>query len=129
MRGFPDDPEPPAAQASGMKKLTALALAAVAAFVLAGQATPRSSGVTTVRVVMHDPGCHWFAVGRAYRTTLAVTGPASLLNQDETTLRVTGAKRVVLAKVGHRVALGRGVYAITMVGQAPDDKHLKLVVR
>ena len=112
-----------------MKKLATLILAAVAALALAGQAAPRGSAVTTVRVVMHDPGCHWFAVGHAYRTTLAVTGPASLLNQDETTLRVKGATQVVLAKVGHRVALGRGVYAITMVGQAPDDNHLKLVVR
>jgi hypothetical protein len=31
--------------------------------------------------------------------------------------------------VGKTLLLGKGTYAITMVGQAPDDNHLKLVVR
>jgi hypothetical protein len=83
---------------------------------------------TTVTIAMHDPGCHWFLVGSKYTKTLSVTGPVSLLNVDEATLRIAGASGVKLDRVGHRLALAKGVYHITMVGQAPDDNHLLLTI-
>ena len=33
-----------------------------------------------------------------------------------------------LDAVGKKITLARGTYKITMVGQASDDNHLKLVV-
>ena len=75
-----------------------------------------------------DPGCHWFSVGGAYKTTLSVKGPIKLRNLDEAALKVAGPAGTKLDGVGKQIALGRGVYHITMVGQAPDDNHLKLVV-
>jgi len=82
----------------------------------------------TVTVVMHDPGCHWFAVGKAFKTSLSVKGPVSLRNVDEATLKVVGPHGTKLDRVGQQLHLGRGVYHITMVGQAPDDNHLTLKV-
>jgi hypothetical protein len=115
-----------------MKKLL-VALAAVSLLSLgAGQAFARPSthhSVATVRVVMHDPGCHWFAVGTSFQKSLTVAGPVKLVNWDEATLIVKSAHGTVYAKVGKTIALGHGTYAITMVKQAPDDNHLKLVVR
>jgi hypothetical protein len=112
-----------------MKKLI-LILMAVAALVLAGAqalAAP-SHSATKVTVVMRDPGCHWFAVGKTFKTTLAVKGPVSLVNYDEAALRIVGPTGVKRDPVGKSITLGRGVYKITMVGQAPDDNHLKLTV-
>jgi hypothetical protein len=84
---------------------------------------------TKVTVVMHDPGCHWFSVGGAFKTKLAVKGPAKLQNVDEAALKIVGAGAARRVAVGKTVLLGKGTYAITMVGQAPDDNHLRLVVR
>jgi hypothetical protein len=58
-----------------------------------------------------------------------VKGPARLLNVDEAALRVVGHGTTARVAVGKTVLLAKGSYAITMVGQAPDDNHLKLVVR
>jgi hypothetical protein len=114
-----------------MKALT-LSIAVTALLVLgASQALARPShaqATKTVNVVMHDPGCHSFAVGSAYKTTLSVKGPVELRNLDEAALKVAGAKGTKLDGVGKQLVLARGVYHITMVGQAPDDNHLKLVV-
>jgi nitrous oxidase accessory protein NosD len=112
-----------------MKALT-LTIAAMALLALgATQALARpSQAAKTVTIVMHDPGCHWFSVGSAYKTTLSVKGPIELRNLDEATLKVAGHGGTKLDRVGKQLALGRGVYHITMVGQAPDDNHLKLVV-
>jgi hypothetical protein len=87
-------------------------------------------GQTTkvVTVAMHDPGCHWFFTAGAFRKTMTVKGPVALLNQDEAALRVVGPAGVKRDPVGKKLLLGRGVYRITMVGQAPDDNTLKLVV-
>jgi hypothetical protein len=115
-----------------MKALTIFLAAAALLTLGATQALARPShaGATkTVTVVMHDPGCHWFSVGSAYKTTLAVNGPVKLRNLDEATLKVAGPAGTKLDAVGKQIALARGVYHITMVGQAPDDNHLKLVVR
>jgi hypothetical protein len=114
-----------------MKTLTiSIAIAALLALG-ASQALARPShaqATKTVNVVMHDPGCHWFSVGSAYKTTLSVKGPIKLRNLDEAALKVAGSAGTKLDGVGKQIALGRGVYHITMVGQAPDDNHLKLVV-
>lgn len=105
---------------------TLIAATALAALTLVASASAQAP--TTVRVVMHDPHCHWFAVGSGYRTTLSVKGPARLSNEDEATLLVAGPTGVRKDGVGKQLTLGRGVYRITMVGQASDDNHLKLVV-
>jgi hypothetical protein len=111
-----------------MKKLI-LTLAAVAALGAGAQALAAPShSATKVTVVMRDPGCHWFAVGKTFKTTLAVKGPVSLVNYDEAALRIVGPTGVKRDPVGKSITLGRGVYKITMVGQAPDDNHLKLTV-
>lgn len=114
-----------------MKTLTISLTAAALLALGATQALARPSHATatrTVMVVMHDPGCHWFAVGGAYKTTLSVKGPIKLRNLDEAALKIAGPAGAKLDAVGKQVVLGRGVYHITMVGQAPDDNHLKLVV-
>jgi len=114
-----------------MKKIAVLYLAIALLAVGAGQAFARSTHATPtkVTVVMHDPGCHWFSVNGAFKTKLAVKGSAKLLNVDESALKVVGAGTVRRVALGKTVLLGKGTYAITMVGQAPDDNHLKLVVR
>ena len=114
-----------------MKKVAVLYLAVALLAFGAGQAfaRPAHAAATKVTVVMHDPGCHWFSVNGAFKTKLAVNGPAKLLNVDEATLKVANASSVEKVGVGKTVLLGKGSYTITMVGQAPDDNHLKLVVR
>jgi hypothetical protein len=94
----------------------------------AAGATHRAQTVKTVTVVMHDPGCHWFSAAGTFKTKLTVHGPVALANLDDASLMVMGPKGMVLDKVGKKVMLARGTYRITMVGQAPDDNHLKLVV-
>src|SRR5579871_4572933 len=114
-----------------MKKVSVLYLAVALLAFGTGQAfahPTHAAAATKVTVVMHDPGCHWFSVGGAFKTKLAVTGPAKVLNTDEATLHVTGSA-VRRIPVGRTVLLGKGTYTITMAGQAPDDNHLKLVVR
>jgi hypothetical protein len=95
----------------------------------AGQAAAQhAQAAKTVTVVMHDPGCHWFSTGGKFTTSLTVHGPVALANFDEATLAVNGPKGLQLDKVGKKVMLARGTYRITMVGQAADDNHLKLIV-
>ena len=114
-----------------MKKIAMLYLAVALLAFGSGQAFAHSTHATAtkVTVVMHDPGCHWFSVNGAYKTRLAVNGPAKLLNIDEAAIKVVGAGTTRRVAIGKTVLLGKGTYAITMVGQAPDDNHLKLVVR
>ena len=104
--------------------------------------------VTKVTIVMHDPGCHWFSVGGKLKTKLVVAGPARLLNVDgalttqlavggagwvlnvgEAALKIVAAGATRRVGIGKTMLLGPGTYAITMIGQAADDNHLKLVVR
>ena len=117
-----------------MKKLVMLVAVAVCAIGIsvsaAGATSPKTAASPkTVTVAMHDPGCHWFLVAGKYTKTLSVAGPVSLLNVDEATIKVAGPAGLKLERVGHRLSLAHGTYHITMVGQAPDDNHLKLVVR
>lgn len=113
-------------------KLVALSVAAAAAAALAGGqafAHPaQAHQVKTLQIVMHDPGCHWFQIGGKYKVAAAVRGPVKLWNVDEAALKVAGAGKTRLIPVGKQLLVGRGHYVITMVGQAPDDNHLKLSV-
>lgn len=111
-----------------MKKLI-LTFAAVLAAAVAGSGNATTTTARTVTVAMHDPGCHWFLVGGAYKKSLSVSGPVSLVNFDEAALRVVGPSGLKLDPVGEKLTLGRGVYHITMVKQATDDNHLVLTVR
>jgi hypothetical protein len=89
----------------------------------------RTAPVQTVRIVMHDPGCHWFQTSTGIARTLRVNGNlVKLVNQDEAALKIIGTSETTVEKVGGNVRLGSGTYRITMVGQKPDDNHLKLVV-
>jgi hypothetical protein len=82
----------------------------------------------TLTVAMHDPGCHWFQVGRSYKKSLALSGPVNLRNSDEAALKVAGSNGVQNDRVGQQLYLAPGSYRITMVGQAPDDNTLHLTV-
>ena len=100
-----------------------LALAAGQAVAAAGH-----SSVKTVTVAMHDPGCHWFSAGGKFVKTLKVKGPVALANYDEAALKVAGPSGLNRVAVGKKITLGHGAYTIKMVGQAPDDNTLRLVV-
>jgi len=113
-----------------MKILTALTtflliVGAAAMFSMSAVA----AGPKTVTVVMRDPGCHWFSVNGKFQKSLSVAGPVSLFNVDEAALKIVGPHGAKLDPVGKKLALAHGTYHITMVGQAPDDNHLLLVVR
>jgi hypothetical protein len=82
-----------------------------------------------VRVVMRDPGCHWFQVGSKFKTNLAVSGGAAkLTNYDEAALKIKAAGVHKHVNVGRAIALTAGRYTITMVDQASDDNTLHLTV-
>lgn len=97
--------------------------------------TSTSAAPTRLVVAMHDPGCHWFYLGggpshRKYATTVTRTGPVALVNLDEAALKIAGPGGTKTDRVGATVTLtAKGVYRITMVGQEPDDNHLKLTVK
>jgi hypothetical protein len=113
-----------------MKKIAVFLVSALLLALGAGQAFASTSAHApkTVTVAMHDPGCHSFLAGGKFTTKMTVAGPVNLANFDEKTLKVSGSHGVQLEKVGGKLLLGHGVYKITMVGQAPDDNHLVLVV-
>jgi hypothetical protein len=109
---------------------TLVVLAAGLLALAAGQAlaAARHSSVKTVTVAMHDPGCHWFSVGGKFVKTLKVRGPVALANYDEAALKIAGPSGLKRDAVGKKITLGHDAYTITMVGQAPDDNTLRLVV-
>jgi hypothetical protein len=83
----------------------------------------------TLKIAMHDPGCHWFKVGGKYTKTATVKGRVRLVNLDEAALKVASRHQMRHIPVGKSIVVGRGHYVIMMVGQAPDDNYLKLSVR
>lgn len=87
------------------------------------QASPK-----TLKVVMHDPGCHWFLVHGKVTKQASVRGPIRLQNLDEAKLRIASRAQLRFIPVGKSIVLGRGHYVVMMVGQAPDDNYLKLAV-
>jgi hypothetical protein len=107
---------------------TLILIAAVS--VTAGEAlATNAKAPSTLKVVMHDPGCHWFAVGGKFALKASVAGPVKVTNLDEATLKVTGNGVTKKIPVGETLLVTHGRYVITMVGQAPDDNHLKLTVK
>jgi uncharacterized protein (DUF2345 family) len=114
-----------------MRKFLFIICLALASSALGAQAlaAPHARAAKTVTVAMRDPGCHWFLVGHKYLKSLTVTGPVHLRNFDEAALKVSGPAGVALDRVGKQITLVPGAYHITMVGQAPDDNHLTLVVK
>lgn len=122
-------------------KISLLALGAAAAICAAvvggvfgtGRAlatTPHHTAVKTVRIVMHDPGCHWFMVhGKYAKTDTVKSNRVRLLDQDVGALKVASRNGMRHIPVGKSIVVGRGNYVIMMVGQAPDDNYLKLTVR
>ena len=130
-----------------MHKRVTLKLSAAAAALLAiaslGAACGSSASVTPaatagaakaakprlVSIVMADPGCHWFHVAGKNQKRLVVHGATAFRNLDEAALVVKRAGSVSQIAVGKTLTVSKpGTYQITMVGQAPDDNHLKLVV-
>lgn len=115
-----------------MKILAAISV--IAALALgAGQAlaagSHHSAASKTLKVVMHDPGCHWFRVHGKDVKTASMAGPIRLQNLDEAALKVASSTKVRRVHVGSSIVLARGHYVVMMVGQAPDDNYLKLTVR
>jgi hypothetical protein len=115
-----------------MKILAALSM--VLALALgAGQAlaagTHHSSTPRTLKVVMHDPGCHWFLVHGNVTKTASVIGPIRLQNLDENTLKVASRTKMRFVPIRGSIVITRGSYVVMMVGQAVDDNYLKLTVR
>ena len=116
-------------------KLATLSLA-VAAIVCAGAfgtgqalATTHPTAPKTLRIVMHDPGCHWFKIqGKLTRTATVNAAHVRLVDLDEAALKVASRQGMRHIPVGKSIVVGRGNYVIMMVGQAPDDNYLKLTV-
>ena len=91
--------------------------------------THHAAAPKTLKIVMHDPGCHWFQVGTKFTKTATANGAIRLVNLDEATLKVNSGHGVQRIAVGKSLLVRSGHYAITMVHQASDDNHLKLTVR
>ncbi len=103
----------------------ALALGGGQAFAASSshQASPK-----TLKVVMADPGCHWFLVHGKHAKTASVHGSIRIQNLDEAKLKVASRSKLRFIPVGRSIILGRGNYVVMMVGQATDDNYLKLRV-
>jgi len=113
-----------------MKILTALLVAALVFG--GGQALAARSShqpIRTLKVVMHDPGCHWFLVHGKFAVTSSVAGPIRLQDFDEAALKVVSRTTARRVSIGKAIVLTRGDYVVMMVGQAVDDNYLKLTVR
>jgi hypothetical protein len=88
-----------------------------------------ATAAKTLKIVMHDPGCHWFLRGGKLTKTATVNGRVRLVDLDEAALKVAARSGARYIKVGKSVVVGRGKYVIMMVGQASDDNYLSLTVR
>lgn len=114
-------------------KILAIPVLAAALALGAGQALAAQSShqhsMKTLKVVMHDPGCHWFLVHGKPSLTASVKGPIRLQNLDEATLKVASHTKLRYVHVGRSIRVARGHYVVMMVGQAVDDNYLKLTVR
>ena len=92
--------------------------------------TSHHATTKTVKIVMHDPGCHSFMVhGKYAKTDTLKANRVKLVNQDEAALKVASRHGMKHIAVGKSLVVGHGSYVIMMVGQAPDDNYLKLTVR
>jgi hypothetical protein len=114
-----------------MKIVTAALLAALVfggGQALAARSHPHHA-IRTLKVVMHDPGCHWFLVHGKVTKKANVKGPIRLKDLDENTLKIASRTKMRYVRVGKSIVLRRGHYVVMMVGQAVDDNYLKLTVR
>ena len=117
-------------------KISLLALAVAAAIAAGVFGTGRALATTsqhattkTVKIVMHDPGCHFFMVhGKLATKDTVKVSHVRLVNQDEATLKVASRHGMQHIPVGKSIVLGHGSYVIMMVGQATDDNYLRLTV-
>lgn len=114
--------------------MLSLALAATifAGAVGAGDAfatTSHHAATKTLKIVMRDPGCHWFKIGGKLVTKATAKGRVRLVDLDEAGLKVASRNGMRHIAVGKSIVVGRGKYVIMMVGQASDDNYLKLTVR
>jgi hypothetical protein len=92
--------------------------------------TRHATAPKTLKIAMHDPGCHWFLRGGKYTKTATVKAErVRLVDLDEATLKVASRHGLRHIPVGKSIVVGRGNYVIMMVGQAPDDNYLKLTIR
>jgi hypothetical protein len=117
-------------------KISLLALAVAAAIAAGVFGTGRALATTThhataktVKIVMSDPGCHWFRVhGKLATKDTVKASQVRLVNQDEAALKVASRHGMKHIAVGKSIVVGHGNYVIMMVGQANDDNFLKLTV-
>jgi hypothetical protein len=117
-------------------KISTLALA-LAAIIFAGAfgasqasaTTSHQAATKTLKIVMSDPGCHWFKIGGKLVTKATAKGRVRLVDLDEAGLKVASRNGIRHIAVGKSIVVGRGKYVIMMVGQASDDNYLKLTVR
>jgi hypothetical protein len=84
---------------------------------------------STVKVIMKDPGCHWFLKHGKYVKSLTKKGPVTLVNYDEKTLIIKSRHGVKHEQVGAKLKLRHGKYTITMVKQSKHDNTLHLTVK
>lgn len=113
-----------------MRKLIITAIAGLALAAAAATGSTASSGASTLKVVMRDPGCHWFYDHGKDVKSVTRHGSVTLANYDEAALKIKGPNGTKKARVGAKLTLAaKGVYRITMVGQAPDDNTLKLTIK
>jgi hypothetical protein len=92
--------------------------------------TTHHSAPKTLKIVMHDPGCHWFRMhGKFTKTATVKAGRVRLVDLDEAALKVASRHGLRHIPVGKSIVVGRGNYVIMMVGQAADDNYLRLAVR
>jgi hypothetical protein len=117
-------------------KISLISLA-VAATVCAGSfgvgqafaTTTHQGAPKTLKIAMHDPGCHWFLRGGHFTKSATVSGRIRLLNMDMAALKVASRSGVRHIAVGKSLVVSHGHYVIMMVGQARDDNYLTLTVR
>lgn len=117
-------------------KISLISLAAAATICAGafgtGQAlatTSHHTATKTLKIAMHDPGCHWFMRGGKFTKNATVSGRVRLLNMDMAALKVASRSGIEQIAVGKSLVVGHGHYVIMMVGQAVDDNYLKLTVR
>ena len=118
-------------------KVSLISIAVVAAICAGAFGTGRALATTThhattktVKIVMHDPGCHFFMVhGKRATKDIVKANRVKLVNMDEAALKVASRAGMKHIAVGKSLVVSRGNYVIMMVGQAPDDNYLKLTVR
>jgi len=117
-------------------KIATLALA-LAAIVCAGAfgtgqalaTTHHQSTPQTLKIVMHDPGCHWFSIhGKLSATATVTASRVRLVDLDEAALKVASRHGMRHIPVGKSIVVGRGTYVVMMVNQGTDDNYLKLTV-